>query len=117
MHELLRKWLDDTNVLLLDNGLVVKVRSRVPHIRTYEVIGKLSVFDNSLGDDTLFEGKVENVFVFMFRRFLCVNKDGHCYSRKHDELYYYGRVDLDSVSKVTEFLHVQGSSLPGRYDQ
>ncbi|CAA85422.2 28.7K [Tobacco rattle virus] len=101
MHELLRKWLDDTNVLLLDNGLVVKVRSRVPHIRTYEVIGKLSVFDNSLGDDTLFEGKVENVFVFMFRRFLCVNKDGHCYSRKHDELYYYGRVDLDSVSKVT----------------
>nr|AKA63706.1 nematode transmission protein [Tobacco rattle virus] len=101
MHEFIRRWLDDANVLLLDNGSVVKVVNRIPHIRVYDVIGRFSVFDNSLGDSALFGGNIENVFTFMFRRFLCVNRDGHCYSRRYDELYYYGRVDLDSVSKIT----------------
>nr|ALV82114.1 2b protein [Tobacco rattle virus] len=101
MHELIKRWADDSEVLLLDNGSVVKVVKRVPHIRTYDLLGKLSVFDSSSGDSTLLGGNIENVFTFMFRRFLCVNRDGHCYSRKHEELYYYGRVDLESVSKIT----------------
>lgn len=38
MHELIKRWADDSEVLLLDNGSVVKVVKRVPHIRTYDLL-------------------------------------------------------------------------------
>nr|ABE27881.1 2b protein [Tobacco rattle virus] len=99
MHPLISVWASDTNVLLLDNGEVVRVGVRSPHVVDFEVLGRLETFSAELGEGFPVgrSGSFELIFKFMTQRFLCVNRDGHCYTRHVGGLYYYGKADLGQV--------------------